>query len=150
MAQGIAKMVGKKTVIADTNIIAYYMLSVEPFFRTCREIFKQDIEIAAPASWRAELLNVIWLSIRNDLLPLKTGLEKLYLAEGLIHYTVPIQSIWSSALYLSVENDHSPYDTLFIATALSRDTLLVTYDENLLRSFPETAVKPENCILSND
>jgi predicted nucleic acid-binding protein len=46
----------------------------------------------------------------------------------------------------AVENNVSPYDTLFIEPAKRENIKLTTYDKKLIKSFPRIAVNPEKIV----
>jgi predicted nucleic acid-binding protein len=49
---------------------------------------------------------------------------------------IPLEAVWSTALELAVTHGHSPYDTLFVATARYCKTKVLSYDQRLLTVFP--------------
>jgi predicted nucleic acid-binding protein len=128
--------------VIDTNVIAYYLLGVEPYCHECSNLFEADVELIAPESLKAELLNVMWLSVRNGAISVLQGIEKLNYAEVLINESVPITALWEEALVLAVESNHSPYDTLFIALAERENIRLMSFDMLLRDAFPNTVLSP--------
>ena len=46
-------------VVVDTNVLAYYLLKTEPFVDELRGFWRRVEAAHAPASWEAELANVL-------------------------------------------------------------------------------------------
>jgi len=133
-------------LVIDTNIIAYYILKTEPYYKDVSKLFSKRIDFIAPESWKAEFVNVIWLAIRNKNIALDDGIKRLMYADGLIKESYPISTLWSRALILAEEKNHSPYDTLFIALAEKEKTKIVTIDKKLINKFPQIAVSPKKLL----
>jgi predicted nucleic acid-binding protein len=53
---------------------------------------------------------------------------------------VSTERLWGPALDLAVARDHPVYDTLFVALAAERGSKVITYDQKILRKFPEWAI----------
>ena len=128
--------------VVDTNVLAYYVLGTEPFNKELDEVFSMPLELIAPDSWRAELLNVLWQSIRLQKISLFCGLELLEEVGRLLSWTVPVGSLWREALVAAEEYDCSTWDALFVALAEREGCSLLTYDQRLLTRFPEIAGRP--------
>ena len=128
--------------VIDTNVLAYYLLGVEPYCYETSKCFEMDIELITPESIKAELLNVMWLSVRNNAISVEQGIDKLNYTEVLINESVAITALWEEALVLAAESNHSPYDTLFIALAEREKTRLLSFDVRLQKAFPHTVVQP--------
>lgn len=123
-------------MVIDTMVLAYALIGeAEQHDRAIAALAEED-ELIAPDSLRAELVNVLWLWVRHRQVDPGSALEMLRDAETLLDEFVSTASLWESALALSVEREHSPYDTLFVALAARRGTRVLTADEALLRRFP--------------
>lgn len=131
-----------KDVVIDTMVFAYGLLGVTEYREEALEVLHRAGDIIAPDSLRAELLNVVWQWTRQGGVSTQTGMAVLQDADQLVAAFVPTDVLWERALELSMVHDHAAYDTLFIALAELADTRLVTYDQQLLRTFPEWAVEP--------
>ena len=129
-------------VVVDTNVVAYYLLGVPEHRDLLSSLFVSDLDFVAPESLKAEILNVLWLAIRHGPLTLNEALDRLDIVERLVTRSIPITHLWATALTLSAKNQHSPYDTLFVAAAERAGTKLLTYDRRIRDAFPETAVDP--------
>ena len=134
--------------VVDTNVIAYFLLGTEPFREEC-ERFWRDVEDAiAPASWEAELINVLWMATRKNVLELPEALHRLELARALGIRSVSSSRLWHGALVRAHGSGIAAYDTLFVELAAQRSLPLATFDRNVLKRFPEIAQRPRS-LLSN-
>lgn len=57
--------------------------------------------------------------------------------ESLIGRTLSEEDLWERALVLSVDSNHSVYDTYFIAAAEIEITRVVSFDKKLKTVFPD-------------
>jgi predicted nucleic acid-binding protein len=98
----------------------------------------------APAHWEAELANVLWQAVRAGVLPAGEARSRLKLAFRLRIETVPTSAIAAAALVGSISTGITVYDTLFVELARGEQCPLLTFDQALLRKFPEIAASPES------
>jgi predicted nucleic acid-binding protein len=132
------------TVVVDTNVVAYYVLGTAPFAAEARNFWRATDQPIAPAHWQAELTNVVWMAVRTGTLSTDEGHRRLDFASRLRLRSVPIGSLWQSALTLSLDSGLSAYDTLFVALARRRRLPLVTFDKQVLKGFPGVAKRPSD------
>ena len=135
-----------KDLVVDTMVFAYGLLGVEGYRDDSLDVLRKSESIIAPDSLRAELVNVVWQWVGSTSVAVQTGVEILIDADRLVSAFVPADVIWERALELAVAHDHPAYDTLFVALAELADARLVTYDQQLLRSFPERAITPSDLL----
>jgi predicted nucleic acid-binding protein len=128
--------------IVDTNVIAYHLLGTPAFVEEARAFLRSAGELLAPASWAAELANVVCIAIREGVLPREEGARRLYLAGRLQVRSVPVRLLWQGALALAIESRLAAYDTLFVELAARRGLPLITFDRKLLHTFPHLARRP--------
>jgi predicted nucleic acid-binding protein len=129
-------------VIVDTNVVAYYLLNTEPYAEECRQFWRRVRDVAAPASWQAEILSVVWMAARTRVISPAESVTKLRAAARLGIQAVPMRQLWRGALIRSIHSGISPYDVLFVELAIRRQMQLATFDAQLLRTFPEIAKRP--------
>jgi predicted nucleic acid-binding protein len=132
--------------VVDTNVVAYYLLGTEPFAAETRDFWQTVEQAMAPAHWQAEFASVLWMAIRTGALPPEDGHRRLYFASRLRIRALPIGSLWQAALALSLSSGVSPYDTLFVAMAQSHDLPLATFDKQVLKAFPDVALRPKDIV----
>jgi len=130
------------TGVVDTNVVAYYLLGTEPFVDEVRQFWRSAEETWAPVHWEAELANAIWMAVRSGTMPREEGHQKLDMASRLGIQAVPIRSLWQPALTRALDSGITVYDTLFVELAAQRDLKLATFDAELLKKFPEIALRP--------
>lgn len=131
-------------VVVDTNVIAYFLLGTRPFHQECVTFWKTIDEPLAPASWEAELTNVLWMAVRTKVVPLPEASHKLDLAATLGIRPVPVQGLWHGALIRACSANVAAYDALFVELAEREGCPLATFDKPLLRAFPEIARRPRS------
>jgi predicted nucleic acid-binding protein len=128
--------------VVDTNVVAYYLLNTEPHAEECRQFWKRIAGVTAPASWQAEILNVLWMAVRTKVISSDESLRKLRSAARLGIHAVPVRQLWRGSLIRAIQSGLSPYDILFVELAVRRKIKLATFDSQLLRAFPDVAMRP--------
>ena len=134
------------TVVVDTNVVAYYLLGTEPFAAEARQFWKSVGQTTAPAHWKAELANVVWMAVRSGVLPPPEGHRRLDFASRLRIRSVSIRTLWQAALTIALASDVAVYDTLFVELAKRRRLPLVTFDTKVLKTFPDVAQRPSSVL----
>lgn len=123
-------------------VLAYPFLPMGELSDESLAVMDRADTIIAPDFALAELTSVVWQWTRHRDLSGEVGHQILTASRELISFLAPSEPLWPRALDLAVEMEHSPYDTLFVALAEKIDTVLVTYDGKLIRTFPERAIRP--------
>jgi predicted nucleic acid-binding protein len=129
-------------VVVDSNVVAYLLLGTMPQAHEILRVLGRCEKIFAPDLWRSELTNVMWMAVRTKGISLDHALTCLDHGDALISDTIQVSSLWGYSLRLSVEYDHPPYDTVYVALAKREQATLLTYDKRLLKKFPGVAVRP--------
>lgn len=133
-------------LVTDTNTIGYLLLETAPHHVAIEELFSRPCSLYAPASWEAELANVLWMAARARVVTPQVAQWKLRLAAGLGVESVPIDELWYVGLQIAIAEDHPVYDTLFVALARQLEATLVTYDKAVLRKFSDVARRAEDLL----
>jgi len=128
--------------VVDTNVVAYFVLGTEKFARDARSCLEIVSNPTAPAHWEAELTNVIWMAVRKGVMPAEEGPARLGLARRLGIESVATATLCQGALLRAAATGISPYDTLFVELAVRSGCPLITFDQALLRGFPDIARLP--------
>ena len=128
--------------VVDTNVIAYFLLGTEGFRDECERFWREVSEPVAPASWEAELTNVLWMATRKHVVDLPEALHRLELAKGLGIRSVAVTSLWSGALARAHASGIAAYDALFVELADREAVRLTTFDQRDMRAFPHIAMRP--------
>lgn len=128
--------------VLDTNVVAYLLLGTKRFVDETRACVAHVTEALAPAHWEAELANVVWMAVRSGILPPEEGPVRLMLARRLGIESIPTATLSQGALLRAIASGIPVYDTLFVELALRERCRLATFDQALLKTFPDVAVRP--------
>jgi len=128
--------------VVDTNVIAYFLLGTDGFRDECERFWREVEEPSAPASWEAELTNVLWMATRKRVLDLPEALHRLELAKGLGIRSVAVNTLWGGALVRAQGSGLAAYDALFVELADREAVPLATFDEPVIKAFPRVAMHP--------
>jgi len=133
-------------LILDSNIIAALLVptvgaDVVP------ELLQRAPVWGVPELWRHELTSILLKYVRASLMTLEEAQAALQETGELMaprEFTVdPVD-----ALGLAERSGCSSYDAEFVCLAQSQNAILVTYDRQLLRLFPERCRTPEQVLAS--
>ena len=130
--------------VVDTNVIAYLLLGTAAFVDESRKCFEQVTTPLAPAHWEAELANVVWMAVKAGILSAADGPARLGLARRLGIESIAPSTLSQGALLRAIECGVSVYDTLFVELAARSACPMVTFDEAVLKAFPDIACRPRD------
>jgi predicted nucleic acid-binding protein len=125
-------------IVADTNLLVYLYVQGE---RTgqAEAVVTRDPVWAAPLLWRSEFCNVMAGMLRQRVFAVDAALRVIREAENWMRgheYSVTSDQVFR----LAVASRCSAYDCEFVALAQDLGVPLVTTDQQVLASFPATAV----------
>ncbi len=132
--------------VVDTNVVAYFLLGTPKFVTEAREFWNQADELLAPAVWEAEIANVIWMASRAKVITVQDGTAKLALAGRLGILSVNNRTLWHGALARSITSGVAVYDTLFVELAEQEGVAMATFDDKVLKAYPEIAKRPRDLL----
>jgi predicted nucleic acid-binding protein len=125
-------------IVADTNLIAYFLIK-SGFTPDARGVYQKDPDWIAPVLWRSEFRNVLIQSLRHRLLSLDEILIIMDRAEGLMAgHGYGVDS--SRVLRLAADSGCAAYDCEFVALAQDLGVPMVTSDRALIEKFKPTVV----------
>ena len=126
-------------IVADSNLIASCVLKTEAT-PAALALLARDPDWRVPRLWRYEMLNILATMIKAKRL-VRGDAESIYrqLLETLRSNEKDPEP--SSVLSLVAQYGISGYDAHFVALARDLGVKLYTQDKELLKKFPETAVK---------
>ena len=133
-------------VVTDTNVVAYYLADHRTHGEEARLFWRDKPDAIAPASWEAEILNVIWFSARQKVVPAGVAAGWLEDAGRLGVQSVPVRPLLDGALKTALRSGIAAYDTLFVELALRRNLPLATFDAAVLAAFPGVAMRPRQLL----
>ena len=128
--------------VVDTKVIAYHLVGTEKFRRECGAFWRAATEAIAPASWEAELANVVWMATRAGVFSAEESLRRLDLATALGIRSVSVASLWHGAVARACASGIAAYNTLFVELAAREKLPLVTFDGAVLKAYPAIACQP--------
>ena len=128
-------------IVADTNLICYlYFHTVHSHLAD--RVHERDPIWAAPLLWRSEFNQVVGAYLRRKVIGYTDALEVIEFAQrtiGQLEFSVSPYRVMD----LVNQSPCSAYDCEFVALANELQVELVTFDQQLLRAFPNVAVHPE-------
>ncbi len=130
--------------VIDTNVVAYFLLGTEGFSSEARHGLEAVSTALAPGHWDAELTNVLWMATRSGVLSPGEAPTRLGLARRLGIESVATATLCQGALLRAVASGVSVYDTLFVELAARTRCPLLTFDNAVLRAFPDVARRPRD------
>jgi predicted nucleic acid-binding protein len=129
-------------IVADANLVAYYYLP-GPFQSLAQKIIKKDPVWFVPPIFVSEFRNILIGFIRSGQLHKKDALE--FAAKVEFVFSQRMKGVSSAqVMELAYASGCSAYDAEYVALAQIMDIKLVTNDKPLLKTFPKTAISPEN------
>ena len=134
--------------VVDTNVIAYHVLQTARFAEECARFWRAVEEPMAPASWEAELVNVLWRMARQKIVALSEALDLLKVARSLGIRSIAVRELWHGALTRGYTSGITAYDALFVELAERESLPLATFDEAVIRAFPRVAMNPRKLTTS--
>lgn len=132
--------------VVDTNVVAYFLLGTPKFVTEAREFWNQADELLAPAVWEAEIANVIWMATRAKVVTAQDATAKLALAGRLGILSINNRTLWHGALARSMSSSVAVYDTLFVELAEREGVAMATFDDKVLKAYPEIAKRPRDLL----
>jgi predicted nucleic acid-binding protein len=129
-------------IVADTNLIVYLHLP-GPYGDLAEKVRRTDPCWVSPGLWRSEFRNVLVGCLRNGHLELAAALTAISQAESHVD-SAACQVPSRTVLELALTSGCTAYDCEFVAVAQALNVPLVTSDQKILRSFPETALSMEH------
>lgn len=129
-------------IVVDTNVLAY-MVFKTTYSDTVEKLHVADPIWEVPVLWRSEFLNVAALYFRKNIVTYQEAINSIDFAEKLTdHREHAISS--TIVMELIAGSSCTSYDCEFVALAKNLETKLITYDKQIIKDFPDTALKPED------
>lgn len=125
-------------IVADTNLVAYFLLRT-PRTSDAERVFQRDASWVAPPLWRSELRNVLVQHVRHETLVLHEARTVWSQAARLLtpHEQEPNPE---RILDLALDRGLSAYDAEYVALAEALGVRVVTDDRKVLAACPALAV----------
>ena len=129
-------------MVLDTMVFTYAFFGEGRENLDSREILSSIDRIIVPDLFFSEFANTAWQWIMFKNTPEHVAIEAFYDVNSIITQALEAKTVIESALSLSIDKEHSVYDSIFVATAKEYDTKVISYDKKLLRAFPEYSIHP--------
>lgn len=126
-------------IAVDTNVLVYLWLPSGKAV-VSEEIHRCDPHWIAPPLWRSEFRNVVSLYIRRGV-SFEVALESIENAEKQMKGN-ELQVTSQEVMKLVRESGCTAYDCEFVHVAQIKSIPLVTFDAQILRTFPHIAIDP--------
>lgn len=104
------------------------MLVEEAGSDVARDTLLSADELLAPDWIRMEVAHALWKKVKNEGLNADHVIAANEALPNLLDELVECASLLPQALQLSLQLQHSPYDCLYLAAALRRETFVITAD----------------------
>lgn len=130
-------------IVVDSSVIVSICLKT-PKTPVARELWWRDSDWHAPVLWISEFRNVLVMYVRHgrhDMDACRTVLADAHsiLLDRKVH-VLPDKDV----VELAIQTGCTAYDCEFARLAQVLRAPLLTWDEQLLKAFPGTAVRPED------
>jgi predicted nucleic acid-binding protein len=125
------------TYVLDASVAAKWMLPAggedlhEEAVEWLERLLGNQISLVVPDLFWIETSNLIWRAVRIARITKQEGVRALSDLRDRGLETVSSLALLSSALEIAFSYNRSVYDSVYVALAKDRDTLLITADEKL-------------------
>ncbi len=127
-------------IVVDVNVIAYLLIE-GPETAAVEKLARADAEWAVPLLWRSEWNSVLAGYLRRGELGRTAALECIDAAKMLVEGREHLVD-GADVLGLVESSPCSAYDCEYVALAEALGVRLLTYDRQVLASFPDRASTP--------
>ncbi len=132
-------------VVVDANIIAALVLEQE-HSDEARQVWEMDPDWCAPPLWASELRSILAKYVKAGLLPARHAGPTMAVARRVVLPERTLESGDDEVLALAAKSGCSTYDCEYIAVAQELRLPLVTLNKQVLKAFPDIAVRPKDLL----
>ncbi|MDQ3375408.1 MAG: type II toxin-antitoxin system VapC family toxin [Actinomycetota bacterium] len=130
-----------RTLVLDTSVAVKFYLpkSLMEETRRLRTLVEDEAaELIAPSTIQPELWNALWQQHRRADLPLEV-VRNIWeeFSEDLVLF-FEIDALMPRSVEIAANSGAIVYDALFLALAEETETVMITADDRLLKTLPET------------
>lgn len=129
-------------IVVDANLIGNLFIQSDHSLLAI-QVFEKDPDWYAPLLWQSEVRSIVTSYFRHQLLPLD---EAFRVMDEAHHLMMKHERIISSTLVLELVESSicSSYNCEYVALAKEMDLTLVTFDKQVVRTFPRVAIFPQD------
>ncbi len=124
-------------IVVDTNIISYLLTPNDRYNQLADDLFQKDSNWISPILWRHELLSVLSIYLRKNIID--TTMCKSIYQEAMETVTSRPISEFEKVFNVIENSNLSSYDGEFVALAHENNLPLITEDKKIIHEFPDTA-----------
>ena len=124
-------------IVVDTNIISYLLTPNDLYNQLADDLFQKDSNWISPILWRHELLSVLSIYLRRNIID-TTTCKSIY-QEAMETVTSRPISDFKKVFNIIENSSLSSYDCEFVALAHENNLPLITEDKKIIHEFPDTA-----------
>ncbi len=131
-------------ITVDANLIgALFLRSDQSSLAT--QVFEKDPDWYAPLLWQSEMRSLLTSYLRHKLIPLDKAMQIMDEVHGLM--TEHERHVSSGLVFeLVATSKCTSYDCEYVALAKEMNLPLVTFDKELVGTFPGIAICPQDFI----
>ncbi|MGZ9235472.1 MAG: type II toxin-antitoxin system VapC family toxin [Anaerolineales bacterium] len=131
-------------IVVDANLIGNLLLQSKDT-PLAVQVFEKDPDWYAPILWQSEVRSIVTSYFRHNLLTLDKAFRIMDEAHGLmLDHERNVSS--SSVLELVGISKCTSYDCEYVALAKEMNLALVTFDKQVVGTFPRIAVFPQDFV----
>ena len=124
-------------IVVDTNIISYLLIPNDRYSHLADALYQKDCKWRSPLLWRYELMSVLSLYLRQNLID-AAGCKSIFQEALDLVVSEPISYI--DRVFDIIEcSSLSSCDSEFVALAMENSLPLITEDKKIIRTFPDIA-----------
>jgi len=135
-------------LVVDASVVAKLYVTEEDTDRA-RHLLIARHSLQAPDLLPAEVGNVLWKRVRRGVLTLEYAREAVAGLRALPLQLYSARDLLDSALEIAAALDRTVYDSLYVALAVSLDTVLVTSDQRLHHAIAASPLAGHTMILAD-
>ncbi len=135
-------------IVVDTNLVAYLLIAGSNT-ELAERVLARDSDWGAPLLLHSEFRNVLARRVRAGDSPIEAAFGAAQTAEALLEER-EFQPHGEHVLRLAVASGCTAYDCEFVAAARDLGVPLVTFDREVVRAFPGTAVHAADFLARTD
>ena len=129
-------------IVVDANLIGNLLINSE-HSQFAIQVFEKDPDWYAPLLWQSEVRSMVTNYFRHNLLTLDAALRVMDEAHQLMMEHERLISS-HSVLELATRSKCTSYDCEYVALAKEMNLILVTFDKQVVGTFPRIAVFPHD------
>lgn len=128
-----------KRLVVDASIVVKWFIP-EPGSIEAIKLLNPNIQLYAPDIIRPEVANTLWKIHKRQMLTVD---EASKIIENFLSSSIEIcssEALIADAFEIAVATGRTIYDSLYIALAIKRDSVLISADQRLVNALKNTGI----------